>query len=167
VSNPQGWLSPLPLALTACVAGAALEGLAAGRGTREFLGSLRPPRGSPTFSVWVTIGALYYLVCGGVIFRLASSPAPSPAWRAAVVLLAAVMLSNAGWNFVFFRLRDLRGAFLYLIPYGLLAGTLELALGATDRIAAWIFAPYLLYLPYACRWTYRLSRLNRGRRSPL
>lgn len=160
MSTPGSWLGPLSVALVACLSAAALEGLAAGRGAREFLAALRSPRGSPPFPVWVAIGILYYLVCGTAIFRLAGFPAATVAWRTAVALLAAVMLANAGWNYVFFRRHDLRGAFLYLIPYSLLVIALALALRAVDRAATGILVPYLLYLPYAAAWTYRLSRLN-------
>ncbi len=46
------------------------------------------------------------------------------------------------------------------LPYALAALVLFALLLRLDRIAAWWLLPYLLYLPYAGIWGYRLWKLN-------
>jgi tryptophan-rich sensory protein len=72
-----------------------------------------------------------------------------------------MMLMNALWNYVFFRVRDLFLSFVTCLPYGLMAVALLALTLKLDRLAAFALLPYILYLGYAGAWGYRLWRLNR------
>ena len=151
----------LLFAAIACAISAALEGLFAGRGVKEHMASLRMPRYSPPLWLWYIIGAVYYVGCFVVLYRLLGHVPPSGSRTAALVLTLLLMSINAGWNYIFFRARSLRGAFLAGVPYNLIALALMVALLPLDSTAALVFAPYVLYLIYANFWGYRLWRLNR------
>ena len=154
-------MSPTLVALALCVAGAALEGLAAGGGIRARFAELRLPRLSPPLAVWIVIGAGYYAMCFVILYRLLASPVGSDTARGlAVGLLCVLMLVNAGWGLLFFRLKNVRWSFFAFPPYVALAVALEATLLGTDRVAAVVLAPYLFYLIYATWWGYRLWRLN-------
>lgn len=153
-------MQPTLLAVLMCVVAAVLEGWAAGGGVRARFAELRLPRFSPPLAVWVGIGLGYYVICFLILRRLFSMPLPDRGVQLALALLGALMLVNAGWGLLFFRLRDLRLSFLAFPPYGLLALALAAALARVDPPAAWILLPYLLYLVYATWWGYRLWRLN-------
>jgi len=142
------------------VAGAALEGALAGSGVRARLAELRRPPFSPPFPVWVAIGVLYYVVCFGVAYRLASERPVEAPRLLGLAMLVAMVLANAFWNYAFFRRRDLRLTWHVSVVYAALAVALGIALVATDSLTALWFLPYLLYLPYATWWTRAVRAMN-------
>lgn len=142
-----------------CLVSVVLEGAFAGSGIKSRLAELRVPRLAPPLWGWIAIGLCYYAICFSVLYRLFRSPADS---RAPLALLAGVMLTNAFWNYYFFRTRNLLHAFLIGIPYSLLAVVLFGFLVQSDRAAAWILFPYLAYLLYANYFGYRIWKLNQS-----
>jgi tryptophan-rich sensory protein len=148
--------------LGVCIVGAILEGLAAGNNVKPFFSKLRFPRYSAPLWVWYIIGALYYVICFVILYRLFRYDGDSPLWPAAFTLILIVMATNALWNYIFFRARSLSGAYLLGFPYTLVAIGLFLCLTQVDKVAAWAFVPYLIYLIYAAWWSYGLLKLNRS-----
>ena len=148
------------LSLAICAVAAGLEGVLAGRGVKERFAELRLPAISPPLSVWVVVGALYYLICFILLYRLLASDPLRPLASMTFALLLVVMLVNAGWNYLFFRRKDLRASLLSQLPYGALLLGLVGLLWQLDRRAAVVLVPYILYLGYAAWWGYRLWRLN-------
>ncbi|MFN2507603.1 MAG: TspO/MBR family protein [Chthoniobacterales bacterium] len=152
--------SALLYALLFCAAGAALEGLFAGRGIRQRMAELRFPRYAPPFWGWLIIGGLYYVICFAVLYRLFGLPRDVPR-DSAIGLAGAVMFINALWNYFFFRTRNLFHAYMLSLAYGAMAIALFLLLLlGVDRTAAWCLFPYLFYLGYASVWGYRTWKLN-------
>ena len=148
--------------LAICAVGAALEGLFAGRGVKQRLANLRQPSFAIPFWGWMIIGGFYYLVCFAVLYRLFLLP-PAPARTAAFALLGTMMFINALWNYFFFRTRNLFHAYLLGVPYNAIAFSLFLLLLLRlERVTAWCFLPYMIYLFYANIWGYRIWKLNPG-----
>ena len=154
-------MHPALQAVAICAVGAALEGALAGRGVRARFAELRQPSFSPSLTSWFAIGAVYYVICFALLYRLLATDSATAAHRAAVAVLLALMAMNAGWGWLFFRRKDLRGSFLAFFPYTLLALALGILLLRLDWIAALLLLPYLLYLGYALWWSHRLWALNR------
>jgi tryptophan-rich sensory protein len=152
-------VKPLLIALGTCALAALLEGVAAGPGVRERLSSLRAPRWALSFGGWVVVGALYYVLCFAVLLRLLNLPSTALT-SAALATLVTLMAANAGFNFIFFRRRNLHASFLFFLPYSAIAVALFAQLLFVDRLAAAVFGPYLLYFVYATAWGYELWRLN-------
>ena len=147
------------LAVAVCVVAGALEGIFAGRGIKQRFRELRMPRFSPSLSLWIVIGAAYYLMCGVVLYRLFSQP--FDAWRKfALALMSAVLLLNAFWNYAFFRRRSLHMSFQIGMIYSVVAVALLCVLWRADAVAAWCFLPYCVYLIYAFVWSAALMRAN-------
>ena len=117
------------------------------------------PRLSPPLTIWIVIGAVYYAICFVVLYRLLVLP-PSGVRAAALSLIVIVLLANAFWNYLFFRLRSLQLSFLAGVLYSLVALGLLPVLYNLDRVAAWCFLPYAVYLSYANWWGYALLRAN-------
>ena len=156
-------MTPLHAALAAlaiCAAGAALEGVCAGSGVRERLAALRLPRFAPPFAAWMVIGGFYYVICFAVLYRLLRGGIGSGPTRVALGLAVLLLVGNAGWNYFFFRRRDLRASMLYNVAYAGVAVALAVALFRADATAGWTFLPYLGYLVYGSWWGYALLRLN-------
>jgi tryptophan-rich sensory protein len=152
---------PLVYALLFCAISAVLEGIFAGRGVQARFAELRLPRYSPPLPVWFVIGGLFYAVCFTVLYRLFNLPR-SGLRDAALALLVGMMLMNAMWNYVFFRVRNLCLSFVAFLPYGLMAVALFGVTLQLDRFAALVLLPYILYLGYAVAWGFRLWKENRG-----
>jgi tryptophan-rich sensory protein len=146
--------------LAVCAIAALLEGVLAGRGVARRFAELRLPRHSPSLRVWALIGLFYYLTCFLILERLlARSLRPWPA-ALAFALVLAILLANAGWGWLFFRLRSARASFVALLPYGALVLALAAVLLGLDRVAFVILLPYLAYLGYVVWWAHQVWRLN-------
>jgi len=152
-------MHPLLFTLAICAGAAALEGVLAGRGVKQRLVQLRMPRLSPSLQIWIIVGAAYYVICFFVLYRLLALP-PANLRTAALGLVLIVLLANAFWNFLFFRLRSLRLSFITGVVYSFVALGLLTLLYKLDRIAGWGFLPYSVYLLYANWWGYALWRRN-------
>ena len=145
------------IALLICVVAAAAEGLCAGRDPLAQLKATRQPSWSPPNWVWVLIGLAWYGMCFTALVQLL------PFWpvhKAPVLLLAALMLANAGANLLGFRMRRLDLAFFFLFPYWLLLAAFMWAACPLDRLTCVMFAVYAVYQVYAAFWGYRLWRMN-------
>ena len=152
-------MSPLSTTLAAIAAAAVIEAAMAGGGTRAVLKSLRQPRWSPPFALWVAIGLAYYLIFGAILYRLLRGGGGG--WTAAAIgLVGLILLANGATNWLLFRRRDLSAFRRTLLPYGLLVAALLALLLANDAKAALILSPYLAYLPFAYAWVRALERLN-------
>lgn len=108
--------------------------------------------------MWSLIGLGYYAVCFLSLYRLLSIRPPR--WELAAGLVVVVLAANAIWNYLFFRLRDLRLGFWFLLPYALVVAVLLLVLACNDLCSALAFAAYGAYLPYAAWFSYRTWKLN-------
>ena len=130
----------------------------AGSDTRAVLQSLRHPRWSPSFALWVAIGLAYYFIFGAVLYRLLVD---GDDWTlAAIGVVVMILLLNGATNWLLFRNRNLRAYRRSLLPYGLLMLGLLALLLAHDRLSALILAPYVAYLPFAYAWVRAVERLN-------
>ena len=154
-------MRPLLLALVICVLAAGFEGLMAGAGVKQRFAELRMPPGSPNLPVWIAIGGLYYAMCFVVLYRLFAGGMTTADADVAFVLAVAVMIYNGVWNALFFRLKNLKVAFLSFIPYAALILALAIELARIDEWSAAAVAPYLAYLIYATWWGFRIWQLNK------
>jgi len=148
---------PVVFALSAYVAAAIGEGLFMGRAGARYMKALQQPRHAPSSFGWSLIGVGYYVLCFFGLLRLTARPGES---SVAVGLLLLVMLANTFWNYVYFRMHDLRLAFWYSIAYACIFAVLVVTLFRTDRSVALAFCVYAAYLPYALLLGYQTWRLN-------
>ena len=155
-------MPPILTAVAICLATAALEGICAGTKVKPFFASLRFPRFSAPLWVWSIIGACYYLIFGYVLYRVLRLDHTSGLKSVTIALVVAMMMINAVTNYVIFRARDLKRAFVIgaIFPFFdvlLLALLLQL-----DATAAIVLIPYLMYRIYAVYWGYALWKANPG-----
>jgi translocator protein len=150
------------ITLAICVVSAILEGLMAGGNVKQYFARLQQPRYAVSLKAWYAIGALYYVVCGVVLYRMLRHPENTDIRIIAFALIVAMMSANAVWNYIFFRARNLFISFLAFGPYIVVTLSLIFALSRFDQIAASLICLYLLYLVYAITWSYRLWNLNRA-----
>ena len=148
---------PMVFALSACVIAAIGEGLFMGREGARYMKTLQQSRYAPSSIGWSLIGIGYYVLCFFGLLRLTSRPRES---SVATGLLLLVMLSNTFWNYIYFRMHDLRLAFCYSVAYAVVFAVFLVALFRTDRSIALAFCIYAAYLPYALLLGYKTWKLN-------
>src|SRR4051812_17532082 len=100
----------------ACAISAALEGLAAGRGVRVYLSSLRMPRFAPPLIAWYAIGGAYYVLFFTVIYRILRLN-ESVTRTGALAFITVLLITNILWNWTFFRRQNRWLTLLLSIPY--------------------------------------------------
>jgi translocator protein len=151
-------------ALGLCIASALAEAVLAGRNVKHTFAALRLPPYSPPVWLWGVIGLLYYTVCFIVLKVVLAEPHHGTVWYLTCSGLLTMLIGNAGWNYVFFRMRDLRASFVWQLCYNSVAvGILVLLLMAFRQVAL-VFFVYVAYLAYATRWAYQLWQGNRSGR---
>ncbi len=153
---------PLLITIVICLGFVLLEGSLAGGDVAEKYAVMRLPLYSPPLWVWLSIGAMYYVICFIVLYRLLRLSAKG--WLRPVALCSVVLMMtiNTAWNVLFFHTMDFQLAFFSMIPYNLVALALLVMLMKLDRGAAWAFFPYMLYLVYANVWGYGVWQINSG-----
>jgi tryptophan-rich sensory protein len=139
-----------------CVFGMLVEGLCAGKSTGAVMKSLRQPRWALPMAAWYVLGFAYYAVCFTTVYRLGVVGGRV----ALLIVIGLLMLANAMWNALFFRMRDLKLSLLFYIPYSVLVMGLIVGLWSVDRLSAWLFIAYACYLPYALAWSYAVMKDN-------
>jgi tryptophan-rich sensory protein len=148
-------------ALALCIASAVAEAAFAGTGVKRRFEALRQPRHSPPLWTWRLIGLLYYAVCLVVLKALLEQTDRGMLWYLTFSSVLTMMMANAFWNFIFFRRRNLRASFLFLLAYrGLALGVLVLLAVRDPRVAV-VFLGYVVYVVYAATWVYQLWQTNR------
>lgn len=98
----------LLFSIGACLIGAALEGVCAGKNVKAFFATMRFPPYSAPLWVWTIIGALYYVTFWFVLYRLLRLDTDSVLRYAALALILFMMVVNALTNYVIFRARNFR-----------------------------------------------------------
>jgi tryptophan-rich sensory protein len=163
VSFTHTIMHALTTTIAVCIVAAAFEALAAGRNARGMLTSTHQPAWSMPVPLWYGVGLIYYAVLFTCLFRVLTSYSSMPCSWIAFSLLILILIANGVWNWIFFRLRRFNLAFWYTVAYSILCLTLEAALIIGDPLSAMVFLAYVLYLPYALLWTYRIAQLNPSR----
>ena len=148
------------ISLGICVASAILEGVLAGKNVKSFFAKLRVPSYSPPLWVWSIIGAIYYVICFFILYRIFRHSGDTSIKYVALSLVLVMMSVNAFWNYVFFRAQSLSLSFFAFAFYPFIAIALFICLIQFDKPAAWSLVPYFVYLIYAVRWGYALWKLN-------
>ncbi|HET9441166.1 MAG TPA: TspO/MBR family protein [Longimicrobiales bacterium] len=149
-------------AVLICLGTAAIEGICAGTKVRPFFASLRFPRYSAPLWVWSIIGAFYYLIFGYVLYRVLRLDYMSDLKSATIALVVGMMMINALTNYVIFRARNLKRAFVIGAIFPVLDIVLFVFLLQLDPTAAIVLIPYLIYRIYAVYWGYGLWKANSG-----
>lgn len=147
--------------LSVCVIAAILEGLCAGKNVKSYFAELKFPRYSAPLWIWYIIGGVYYVIFFFVIFHLLRLEMDSILKTATLALILFMMLANAMWNYVFFRLRNLFAGFISGSLAPILDVALFICLITLDKTAALALVPYLIYRLYAVWWGYGLWKVNR------
>ncbi|MDR6952425.1 tryptophan-rich sensory protein [Ancylobacter sp. 3268] len=143
-----------------CLAVGAIGSLATTPKIPTWYAGLAKPSWTPPDAVFPVVWTTLYVLMAVALWRLWQLHAPSPARRLAVALFFVQLALNALWSPVFFGL-EATGAALAVIV--LLIGAVGATIAASarlDTIAAWLLAPYLLWIAYATALNAAIVAMN-------
>lgn len=150
----------LGLSLGLCIAMAVAEGLLSGKDLHRWLGSLRLPRLYAPLWVWIVVALATYVLQGAIAYRLLAG-GPGAAGSIALGFLVSVMAANVAYNVALDRRRRASVAYVGLLWFLPLLGSLQAALFFSDGIAAAINLIYVAWvLGYDLPIMRALARLN-------
>lgn len=110
---------------------------------------LAKPAFTPPNAVFPIAWTILYVLMAVALWRLWDRNAPSPQRRTALILFFVQLALNALWSPVFFEMEAIGpGLVVILLLWVTIAATIW-ASARIDRIAAWLLAPYLLWVSYA------------------
>ena len=141
----------------------AVGGLAAAltMGSMEQFAALAQPPLSPPGWVFPVVWTILYLLMGWASFLIWKSDAPQAAKKRTLGLYGVQLVVNFAWPLLFFRAGLYGFALIWLVILLVLVAETMLAFGRIDRRAAWLLAPYLLWLLFAAYLNAGVWMLNR------
>lgn len=116
---------------------------------------------SPPGWVFPVVWTILYLLMGWASFLIWKSGAPQAAKRRALGLYGAQLAVNFVWPLLFFRAGLYGFALIWLVILLVMVVETMLAFGRIDRRAAWLLAPYFLWLLFAAYLNAGVWLLNR------
>jgi tryptophan-rich sensory protein len=133
----------------AVTAAASLTGsLASNPDTSAWYQALNQPPFQPPSWAFGVVWPILYLLMAYAGWRADAAAAPERTGRLRIAY-GVQLLFNAGWTIAFFALQSINGGFAVIL--GLMAAILVWIRLAhrTDRLAFWLFAPYLAWVAFA------------------
>ena len=150
---------PLLIALAIPLAVGGLGALISGDGMEKYRALRQPPLAPPDWAFPVAWTALYLLM--GVSSYLAyRATEPGPRRQGAAILYGAQLAANLLWTLFYFALGWRMFAFWWLLLLLALAAGMVYAFARISRAAAWLQAPYLLWLLFAAYLNWGVWMLN-------
>ena len=118
----------------------------------------QPPLSPPAIVFPIVWGILYALL--GIGAARVSLTEPSPARSLGLNLFIVQLIVNFFWSLIFFNLRAYGFALFWLLLLWVLIIWMIAAFWQTDRIAAWLQVPYLLWVTFAAYLNWGVWALN-------
>lgn len=151
------------LVLIICIALVAAVSLTGGMATTPKLAGWYAQLAKPSFTppnyvfpiAWTT---LYFLMALS-LWRLIEAPA-SRARTHALVLFITQLMFNAAWSWVFFHFESTRGGLAVIVLLAALIAATIFTASKVNRLAAWLLAPYLLWVSFATLLNAEIVRMN-------
>lgn len=138
----------------------ALSGWLTRQGTRIFNETIRQPPLSPPQIVFPIVWAILYALMGISAARVYLTP-ESPERSRGLNLFITQLVVNFFWSLIFFNLQAFGFAFVWLLLLWGLVAWMILTFYKTDKIAALLQLPYLIWLTFAAYLNAGVWLLNR------
>lgn len=126
----------------------ALSGWLSRTGMAIFAETATQPPLSPPAVLFPIVWTILYALMGVSAARIWLSE-ESPERSRGLNLFVAQLIVNFFWSLIFFNLQAYGFALLWLILLWVLVAWMILTFAKTDKLAAWLQVPYLLWLTFA------------------
>jgi benzodiazapine receptor len=155
-------ITRLTLSLTLCLGVGILEGLVTRPEIPTWYAGLAKPSWTPPPLAFPIAWTLLYTLMAVSFWRLWDLEAHSPARARAMTLFLVQLALNALWSPVFFGWHGTRAALAIIIALLVVIAATIVAAFPADRLAAWLLAPYLVWVAYATTINIGVVAMNRG-----
>jgi tryptophan-rich sensory protein len=149
------------LAVVACEAAGAVAGWATRTSVETWYPTLAKPWFTPPDWLFAPVWIVLYAMMGVAAALVWTSAAASDsARRQAVGVFAGQLVLNVAWSLVFFGAQQIGGGLVVIAGLWLaIAATVD-RFARIHRLAAWLLAPYLLWVTYAAALNVGIWALN-------
>ena len=138
----------------------AIGSLATFANVRTWYPLLHKPSWNPPSWVFGPVWTVLYVLMAVAIWR-AWRASSSDAVRSRLVIGYFGQLAlNAGWSIIFFGLKQPAWAFIDIIALWALLVALQIDIRRADRLAGWLWLPYLLWVSFATALNFAIVWLN-------
>ena len=155
----KNWL-PLGLFVVLAFAAAGIGWLATRAGAESWYPTLRKPEWTPPSSVFGPVWTLLYILMAVATWRAWGKGATAAA-RRTVSLYSAQLTLNALWSILFFGLRQPGAALVEILVLWAVLVLILVRYWKLDRLAAWLWMPYVAWVTFAASLNGAIWSLNR------
>jgi translocator protein len=139
----------LVLSLSMCLGVGVLESLVTRPEITTWYASLAKPSWTPPALTFPVVWTLLYVLMG-ISFWMLWDRTQSSAYRTRAMTWFLVQLAlNALWSPVFFGWHGTRSALIIIVALLVAIAATIVTASRVDRLAAWLLAPYLVWVAYA------------------
>ncbi|MEJ0095873.1 MAG: TspO/MBR family protein [Methylocella sp.] len=146
--------------LVLCAGVAAIGGLATVPQIGGWYAGLAKPPWTPPNSVFPIAWSILYFLMALSLWRLWDRATPSIPRRRALSLFMAQLALNAMWSPIFFGLHAISAGLAIILALVVLVAATILQSAKTDRLAAILLIPYLVWVCYAMTLNVAIAALN-------
>ncbi len=142
---------------------AAIAATAAQFSPGHWYASLQKPAGTPPGWVFGPVWSVLYIMMAVAVWLVWKRPGQPPLLPIGIFILQ--LMANAAWSWLFFGLQRPGLAFMDIAVLWILIVACLLAFRPHSKVAAWLMAPYLVWVTYAAYLNgalWILNRTNRG-----
>ena len=142
-------MARLALSLLLCLAVCTLEGLVTRPEIPAWYAGLAKPSWTPPPLAFPIAWTVLYVLMAFSFWRLWDLQTRSAARTTAMTWFLIQLALNALWSPVFFGWHGTRAALVIIIALLVAIAATMVAASRVERLAAWLLAPYLLWVAYA------------------
>jgi translocator protein len=160
--SPFSWPSFATLFgfVAATLSTGAIGGFATSSSVRSWYPGLIKPSWNPPAWVFGPVWTTLFILMAVAAWRISRLPLTTPGRRAVLVAFFVQLALNALWSVLFFGLRSPTVAAVEIVLLWTLITWLQLRLLCLDRTAAWLWAPYVLWVSFATVLNVAIAVLN-------
>jgi translocator protein len=142
-------IARLVLSLSMCLGVGVLESLVTRPEITTWYASLAKPSWTPPPLAFPVAWTILYVLMGISFWRLWDRKPSSPARARAMTWFLVQLALNALWSPVFFGWHGTRSALIIIVALLVAVAMTMVTASRIDRLAAWLLAPYLVWVAYA------------------
>lgn len=124
-----------------------------------YAGLAKPALNPPSW-VFTPVWTVLYLLMGIAAFLVWKNSWEKKEIRVALYVFGIQLVLNAAWSVIFFGLQNPGAAFIEIIFLWLAVIAAIIAFAKISRPAAWLLAPYILWVSFAAYLNYSIWVLN-------
>ena len=139
----------LVVSLLMCLGVGILESLVTRPEIPTWYASLTKPFWTPPPVVFPIVWTALYILMAISFWKLWETEPRSATRSKAMVWFLVQLALNAAWSPVFFGWHDTKTALVIIVALLIAIGATIVSASRVDRVAAWLLAPYLVWVAYA------------------